>query len=115
MKNIVINKPWGSEELILLNKDYCLKKLKMFKGRRCSLQFHKKKHETIYVLKGSLKITFGKNRKKLKKKILKKDGTIIIKPGTIHRMEALKNSIYLEASTPQLKDVVRLLDDYKRV
>ena len=87
----------------------------MKKGHRCSLQFHKKKHETIYVLQGKLKIYFGKNKKKLKNKILKKNGTIIIEPGIIHRMEALNNSIYLEASTPQLKDVVRLSDDYKRV
>ena len=43
MKKIKIKKPWGSEELILLNKNYCLKKLKMLKGHRCSLQFHKKK------------------------------------------------------------------------
>jgi quercetin dioxygenase-like cupin family protein len=87
----------------------------MKKGHRCSLQFHKKKHETIYVLRGSLKIYFGKNKKRLKKKVLKKDGTIIIEPGTIHRMEAVNNAIYLEASTPQLKDVIRLSDDYKRV
>ena len=115
MKNIKIKKPWGSEELILLNKNYCLKKLKMLKGHRCSLQFHKKKHETIYVLKGALKVIFGKNKKELKEKILKKDATIIIEPGVIHRMEAVKDAIYLEASTPQLKDVVRLSDDYKRI
>ena len=114
MKNKIIKKPWGSEELILLNKDYCLKKLRMIKGHRCSLQYHKKKHETIYVLKGLLKITIGKNKKDLKKKVFKKDETIIIKPGIIHRLEAVKNSIYLEASTPELKDVARLSDDYKR-
>ena len=110
----IINKPWGSEELISLNKNYCLKKLKMLKGHRCSLQYHKKKHETIYVLKGALRIFFGKTEKKLKEITLKENQSMIIEPLTIHRMEAVKNSIYLEASTSQLKDVVRILDDYGR-
>ena len=113
MKNF-IKKPWGYEELISKNKEYVLKKLFMKKGHRCSLQFHKKKHETIYVLSGSLKILIVRNKKKLKKKILKKNQSIIIKPMEIHRMEGVSNSLYLEASTPQLKDVVRLSDDYGR-
>ena len=35
-------------------------------------------------------------------------------PGTIHRMEGLEESVYLEASTPDLDDVVRISDDYNR-
>ena len=38
-----ILKPWGYEEILELNKHYCLKKLFMKKNHRCSLQFHKKK------------------------------------------------------------------------
>ena len=41
--------------------------------------------------------------------------SITIKPGVIHRMMAVKDSVYLEASTPQNDDVVRLSDDYKRI
>jgi mannose-6-phosphate isomerase-like protein (cupin superfamily) len=114
MKKKYIKKPWGSEELISYNKNYVLKKLFMKKGHRCSLQYHKKKHETIYVLSGTLKILIGKKKDNLKKKILKKNQSIIIKPFTIHRMEGVANSIYLEASTSQLSDVVRLSDDYGR-
>ena len=55
----VINKPWGSETVIEINKKYLLKKLHMKKNHRCSLQFHNLKKETIYVLKGKLKITIG--------------------------------------------------------
>ena len=114
MKKKIIKKTWGYEELISHNKKYVLKKLFMKKGHRCSLQYHKKKHETIYVLTGSLKIHIGKNMKNLKKKILKKNQSIIIKPYMVHRMEGILNSIYLEASTSQLKDVVRISDDYGR-
>ena len=63
MKNSFIKKPWGSEELISFTKHYVLKKLIMKKGHRCSLQYHKKKHETIYVLSGTLKILIGSKKK----------------------------------------------------
>jgi hypothetical protein len=32
----------------------------------------------------------------------------------VHRMEAVENCVYLEASTPEMEDVVRLQDDYRR-
>ena len=40
--------------------------------------------------------------------------SITILPGIIHRMEAFEDTIYLEASTPEMQDVVRLSDDYNR-
>ena len=45
-----IIKPWGYELLIEKNKKYMFKKLFMKKAHRCSLQFHKKKIETIFIL-----------------------------------------------------------------
>jgi quercetin dioxygenase-like cupin family protein len=42
-------------------------------------------------------------------------GTVIeIPPETVHRMEALEDSVILEVSTPELDDVVRLEDRYGR-
>jgi hypothetical protein len=38
-----------------------------------------------------------------------------ITPGTVHQMEAIEVSDLLEASTPDLDDVVRLEDRYGRV
>jgi hypothetical protein len=35
-------------------------------------------------------------------------------PGVVHKMTALEDSIYFEASTPELEDVVRLEDKYGR-
>lgn len=52
----VIEKPWGREEVIEINDKYMLKKLTMFAGHRCSLQYHNTKKETIYILSGVLKI-----------------------------------------------------------
>jgi mannose-6-phosphate isomerase-like protein (cupin superfamily) len=113
MKKII--KPWGFEQIIEINKKYLLKKLFMKKNHRCSLQYHNKKKETIYVLSGELKIYIGKNKNKLRSKIYKKGSTVTIGPRIIHRMKAEKNCFYLEASTPHNSDVVRLCDDYKRI
>ncbi len=113
MKKKII-KPWGYELLIEKNSNYMFKKLYMKKGHRCSLQYHNKKTETIFVLKGRLKIYFGTNRKKLKSKILKPGETMTIKRKLIHRMFGVTNALYLEASTPEILDVIRLSDDYKR-
>lgn len=114
-KNQKIIKPWGFEILLEKNNIYVLKKLFMKKNHRCSLQYHKKKLETIYVLSGILEINFGKNKDNLKKKKFFKNDTITLKPKVIHRMKALKDCFYLESSSPQLKDVVRLEDDYRRL
>ena len=58
MSNI-IEKPWGKEQIIEQNEFYVVKKLTMHKDHCCSLQYHKKKHETIVVLSGSLLIDVG--------------------------------------------------------
>ena len=41
--------------------------------------------------------------------------SITISPGLLHRMEGAEDSVYLEASTPEMDDVVRVVDDYDRV
>ena len=109
-----IPKPWGSEELIEINDKYMFKRLTMKKGNRCSLQYHNKKHETIYVISGILSIETGNSQHSLVSKIYKSNDSLALSPGVIHRMEAIEDCIYLEASTPEIDDVVRLSDDYDR-
>lgn len=110
----IIDKPWGKEELLEINDHYMVKKLTMWKGHRCSLQYHKQKKETIYVLSGQLKIYSGSAENKLTVKIYGPNEIITLPPGTIHRMEGVEDCVYLEASTPQMEDVVRIQDDYNR-
>jgi mannose-6-phosphate isomerase len=110
----IIEKPWGKEEIIEINDHYMVKKLTMWKGHRCSLQYHNHKQETIYVLSGQLRIYTGSSEKLLSSKIYTSNETITLPPGTIHRMEGVEDCIYLEASTPQTEDVVRIEDDYNR-
>lgn len=109
-----IEKPWGFEEIITLTDRYCFKKLFLKAGSRTSLQFHKEKQETMYFLEG-----------RALAEIHHPDGTVethevgpgmhlAVTPPTIHRVTAIKDTLYVEASTPEMDDVVRLADDYKR-
>ena len=110
----VIEKPWGKEEVIEINDRYMMKKLTMWAGHRCSLQYHNVKRETIYVLSGELRIYSGATQEQLTSRVYLPHETITLTPGVVHRMEAVTDSVYLEASTPEMEDVVRLVDDYQR-
>ena len=101
-------------QIIEINDKYMMKKLTMLKGHRCSLQLHNHKKETIYVLSGQLRIISGPDQDNLTGKIYTEGESITISPGVVHRMEGVEDSIYLEASTPEMDDVVRLVDDYER-
>jgi quercetin dioxygenase-like cupin family protein len=109
-----IDKPWGYEELVEHNSSYVVKKLFMKKGHSCSIQYHELKTETIVVLKGRLNIYIGNTLETLEKKEYNEGDTITIYPYTIHRMEGVVDCLYLETSTNQLWDVIRLQDAYGR-
>jgi mannose-6-phosphate isomerase-like protein (cupin superfamily) len=109
-----IEKPWGKEEILEVNDRYMVKRLTMWKGHRCSLQFHKVKQETIYVLTGSLRILSGLSQELLDLRVYGSGEHVTLSPGLIHRMEAEEDCVYLEASTSEMDDVVRLSDDYNR-
>ena len=111
----IIEKHWGQEEILEINDNYMLKRLTMNKGCKCSLQYHNKKCETIYVLSGELKLTLKNEDNSLFEKIYKQGEYSTIKPFKIHRMEAIKTSVYLEASTPYTDDTVRIEDEYNRI
>lgn len=111
---MLIDKPWGSEEILEMNPNYVLKRLLMKQGHRCSLQYHEQKCETIYVLNGVLKISIGPSVESLSDRLFRVGESVTLLPGIVHRMEAVEEAVYLEASTSQLDDVVRLSDDYHR-
>ena len=110
----IIKKPWGQEEVLEINKKYMMKRLTMKKGHRCSLQYHNQKKETILVISGILKILYGKEKENLQNRLFNPGESFTLNPGIIHRMEAVEESVYIEASTPEMEDVVRLVDDYNR-
>ena len=110
----VIEKPWGYEKVIEINDRYMVKELTMWKNHRCSLQYHNLKCETIYVLSGELRIYTGSKVDELESKIYRSGDSLTLSPRVIHRMEGVTDCMYLESSTPEMDDVVRLVDDYER-
>jgi quercetin dioxygenase-like cupin family protein len=46
--------------------------------------------------------------------MLKPGDVVENKPGRKHRVTAIENARLIEVSTPELDDVVRVEDDYKR-
>ncbi len=106
-----IEKPWGKEILIVQTEHYAAKVLVVKAGQRLSLQYHEKKHETIYLESGKILLTLGKEGKEM---VFTSGMAIIIPPGFLHRIHALEDSRLFEASTPELDDVVRIADDYGR-
>jgi len=111
---MLIEKPWGSEKLLERNESYMVKLLTMWKGQCCSIQYHEKKVETVYVLSGLLRVYIGDSLETLAPVDMKPGDHVTLRPGRVHRMEGVEDSTYLEASTPELEDVVRLQDKYGR-
>ena len=108
----IVDKPWGFENRWAVNDKYVGKILHINQGHRLSLQYHRVKDETIYVLSGVLNLHLEDHTE-----ILSEGEFYRIEPGTIHRFEAPKHGadvVLIEVSTPELDDVVRLEDDYKR-
>jgi len=106
-----VSKPWGHELWFAENGKYAGKIIVIEKGHRLSLQYHKVKHETIYVLEGSLQLRLGSRTR-----FVRPGGAVEIKPRTVHRFGAPKGRVTLvEVSSPELDDIVRLEDDYNRI
>ena len=106
----IVDKPWGREIHFALEDEYVGKILEVDKGKRYSLQYHEKKKETQYVLKGRIKLTFGDEIIEVGE-----GKSFTVNPGIKHRVEGLVDSRIIEVSTTELDDVVRLEDDYNRV
>lgn len=111
----IISKPWGFEEIWANRHPYVGKILHINHGHQLSLQYHRRKVETLRVLSGVLTLTVS-NGTESKIYTLEKGQTYHLEPYVIHRMAAPNGSVeVLEVSTSEVWDVIRLQDDYERV
>lgn len=109
-----IEKPWGYELVWADTELYVGKILHVEAGHALSLQYHEQKDETIHLLRGTMRFWVGPSAEALREVTLREGDSYRIRPGTVHRMEAVTTVDMLEASTPHLADVVRLEDRYGR-
>ena len=109
-----VDKPWGHELIWAHTDRYVGKILHIHKGQSLSLQYHRHKDETIFLQSGLMRFEHYGEGESPTVTDLKPGDAFRITPGLRHRMTALEDCDVLEASTPELDDVVRLEDRYGR-
>lgn len=109
-----VEKPWGHEIIWAHTERYVGKLLFIRMGRRLSLQYHERKDESIYVVRGRLALHLADDGGAVQVHELGPGDHRRIPTGRTHRFEALEDVEVIEVSTPELDDVVRLEDDFGR-
>ena len=118
MNEFTIQKPWGHEIRFAQTDKYLGKILYIARGHKLSRQYHEFKDETIMVYHGTLTLELGMpDTKSFETNTLRYGQRFRVLPGVIHRFIAPDDGpvTLIEVSTPEIDDVVRLQDDYKRV
>lgn len=112
------DKPWGHELIFAaLDSKYVGKIIRVAAGQSLSLQYHREKDETISVLSGEALIEHGPATDELTERRFGPGDTIHLPAGTLHRITAVTDLTFAEASTALpgwREDVVRLEDRYGR-
>jgi len=108
-----VEKPWGHELIWARTDRYVGKILHVKAGQVLSCQYHNVKDETMHVLRGELILRLGQGEGLTERRFRAGESVHIPAP-TIHQIEAVVDTDVLEASTPELDDLVRLSDRYGR-
>ena len=111
-----VDKPWGHELIWAHTDRYVGKILHIRAGHALSVQSHERKDETVYLLRGEIiyRVQRSGESQEMEEVRLRAGESFRLAAGTIHQMEAVTDCDVLEASTPDLDDVVRLSDRYGR-
>ena len=109
-----VAKPWGYEVHWAVTDRYVGKLLHIEAGQLLSLQYHERKDESIYVLRGRMIFRYRDATGALVDREMIAGEAQHVPTGMVHQFEALEHTDVLEASTPHLDDVVRLKDRYGR-
>ena len=109
-----VDKPWGYELRWAVTDRYLGKVLHVNKGEALSLQYHQRKDECQYVVKGCVDVELGGSDGDLTTHRMRAGDTLHISPGTRHRITAVEDTDIFEVSTPEGDDVVRISDRYGR-
>src|SRR5262249_13204514 len=87
-----VEKPWGYELWWADTDAYAGKLLHVEAGHRLSLQLHREKDETSYVLSGRLRLTRGPTADDLEEREIGPGHAWRVTPGTVHSIEAIEDS-----------------------
>ena len=109
-----VEKPWGWELVWAETEHYVGKLLFVRAGESLSLQYHERKDESWLVREGRARLELGEVGGELEAIEIAAGDAFRFRPGTVHRVTALEDTLVLEVSTPHLDDVVRVEDRYGR-
>ena len=109
-----IDKPWGWELVWAEAEQYVGKLLFVRAGQSLSLQYHEVKDESWLVQEGRARLELGAVGGALEELEIGPGDAFRYRPGTVHRVTAIEDTMVLEVSTPHLDDVVRIEDRYGR-
>ena len=109
-----VDKPWGWELVWAEAEDYVGKLLFVRAGESLSLQYHEAKDESWLVQEGRARLELGALGNELEAVEIVPGDAFRYRPGTVHRVTALEDTLVVEVSTPHLDDVVRIEDRYGR-
>lgn len=111
--NSVGERPWGTEVLLaLVRGKYSVKYLKINKGNKGGLQYHRMKDEVAVLISGKLMIRYDLGDGILKERIINPGEAVHFPPTLVHQEEALLDCEIIEASTPHFNDRVRVEESY---
>lgn len=112
---LFVPKPWGHELIFTpSDKPYCGKLLHVTAGKRLSLQYHDEKRETIMLLRGKGVLLCDNARGELEEIEMEQGKGYSNIPGQRHRLVAIEDCDFIEASTPEIGTTYRLEDDANR-
>ena len=105
----IVEKPWGREIWWAETSRYLGKLIEVRSGHSLSLQYHRTKLETLWVVAGHGRFQIGDQE------AAAAPGYVVtLPPGTVHRIRADDDLQVIEVSSPEADDVVRLADRYGR-
>jgi mannose-6-phosphate isomerase len=108
-----VEKPWGYELHWAKTDRYVGKVIHITRGHALSLQYHRRKDETIFLWSGKLLFELQEGDKLVAREMAPGE-RVHVPPTVVHRMTAIEDCDVFEVSTPELDDVVRLEDRYGR-
>ncbi len=109
-----VEKPWGHELHWTVTDRYVGKLIAIRAGRRLSLQYHERKDESIYVIRGRLRLHLEGDDGAMTVREMGPGEYARVPVGRRHRFEAVDDVELIEVSTPELDDVIRVEDDFGR-
>ena len=109
-----VEKPWGWELIWAETEQYVGKLLFIRAGEALSLQYHELKDESWLVREGRARLEIGELGGELEAVEIEPGDAFRYRPGTVHRVTAVEDTLVLEVSTAHLDDIVRLDDRYGR-